>query len=339
MIYEENCKPKIINYLFSQLVLLNMGDVLTFVAPAVSKLINADDYVLMNQDQEVKINDNIDKDTFIIGSSWGRTGTSSLQKALQILGYPCYHMRVIVQNNDYHYFIKLGAQKMALKQSQIKNGDTTPWKNSIIQNYDWNKIFKDRGYHATVDEPTCAFYKELMEYYPNYKVIHNLRDPERWYDSAINTIMRLHLMNRERWLWRFVLGKLPNVYWDCCGDFVFDGQLRNKQKMIQRYKEWNQEVVNHVPKDRLLLLDLKQGWEPLCKFLGIKEIPDIPFPHVNEREIVANAMNIMNNIANIVDGCLIVGVIGVMYYYKDNEFVVYIKTGVIDKFNVLFLGR
>ena len=40
-----------------------------------------------------------------------------------------------------------------------------------------------------------------------------------------------------------------------------------------------------VPKERLLEMDLQDGWEPLCKFLG-KPIPDEPFPRSNEAAAV-----------------------------------------------------
>lgn len=46
------------------------------------------------------------------------------------------------------------------------------------------------------------------------------------------------------------------------------------------HNEW---VHNHVPKDRLLTMDLKEGWEPLAKFLD-KPIPNEPFPHANDGE-------------------------------------------------------
>ena len=36
-----------------------------------------------------------------------------------------------------------------------------------------------------------------------------------------------------------------------------------------------------VHKNQLLDLQLKDGWEPLCKFLG-KEVPRVPFPHIND---------------------------------------------------------
>lgn len=42
--------------------------------------------------------------------------------------------------------------------------------------------------------------------------------------------------------------------------------------------------IRHLLKDqpeRLLEYKLGSGWEPLCEFLG-KEVPEVPFPHVNE---------------------------------------------------------
>ena len=36
-----------------------------------------------------------------------------------------------------------------------------------------------------------------------------------------------------------------------------------------------------VPAARLLVFDVKQGWKPLCAFLGVP-VPSQPFPHLNE---------------------------------------------------------
>lgn len=50
---------------------------------------------------------------------------------------------------------------------------------------------------------------------------------------------------------------------------------------------YNQYVMNLVPKEQLLVMKMKDGWEPLCKFLG-KPIPDEPFPWVNDAEEARN---------------------------------------------------
>ena len=244
-------------------------------------------------------------------------------------------MREMIKNEDVlPYFMPLGNMKMKLKRKNIENEEKEPWNNTTIQDhYNWNKIYKDRGYHATLDEISNVFYKELMAYYPKYKVIHSVRDAEKWYDSAFAATMCLHLMFKESWFWSFIIGKKRcRVYWDCMGDAIFDGKLRDKQYVMKRYNEWNEEVINYVPKDRLLLFDVKQGWEPLCKFLEIDEIPDIPFPHSNERELITNILAKMKIVKNIIDASLIIAIFGILYYYRDSKFMVTAKAVAQDKF-------
>ena len=49
------------------------------------------------------------------------------------------------------------------------------------------------------------------------------------------------------------------------------------------FNEHNEEVKRHVPADKLLVFTSKDGWEPLCAFLGVP-VPDKPFPHVNDSD-------------------------------------------------------
>ena len=85
----------------------------------------------------------------IIGAGFGRTGTLSLKHALETLSFrPCYHMTEL--------FDKPGATE---QWTAITEGAPT----------DWNAVFK--GYQATVDWPACTFYQELMQAYPDAKVL------------------------------------------------------------------------------------------------------------------------------------------------------------------------
>lgn len=43
-----------------------------------------------------------------------------------------------------------------------------------------------------------------------------------------------------------------------------------------------EDVKAAVPPDQLLIFTVDQGWEPLCKFLGVP-VPVGPFPNVNDR--------------------------------------------------------
>ena len=47
-----------------------------------------------------------------------------------------------------------------------------------------------------------------------------------------------------------------------------------------RYEEHNELVKKTIPKENLLVWNLKEGWEPLCKFLDVP-IPDVPVPREN----------------------------------------------------------
>ena len=49
---------------------------------------------------------------------------------------------------------------------------------------------------------------------------------------------------------------------------------------IFRYEDHNELVQKTIPKENLLVWNLKEGWEPLCKFLDVP-IPDVPVPREN----------------------------------------------------------
>lgn len=39
-----------------------------------------------------------------------------------------------------------------------------------------------------------------------------------------------------------------------------------------------------MPRGRLVLFDVREGWGPLCAALGVEAPGDVPFPHVNDSE-------------------------------------------------------
>jgi hypothetical protein len=145
---------------------------------------------------------------------------------------------------------------------------------------DWPALFGD--YQATVDFPGCSFYKELMDTYPDAKVLLTVRDPERWYESTYETVYQLSLLMPRwlRWPQRFseIHRLLSEVYWGG----LFEERFEYRGRAIALFNAWNAEVQATVPADKLLIFDVKQGWEPLCAFLGVP-VPTEPFPHENDR--------------------------------------------------------
>jgi hypothetical protein len=194
----------------------------------------------------------------VIGAGFGRTGTSSLQAALEeLLGGKCYHMKDIVM---YPAQLKMW-HEFALGKTPAM---------------DWELLFA--GYAASVDCPACIYYKEIMEIFPEAKIILTVRDSQAWWKS-FNRLMSL--VDKARLLRFFVpkLHKLSQFADKIIIENVFGGRME-KENCINIFERHNQEVRELVPKGRLLEYDVTQGWKPLCDFLGVA-IPKKPFPHLN----------------------------------------------------------
>ena len=58
-----------------------------------------------------------------------------------------------------------------------------------------------------------------------------------------------------------------------------------------------------MPTHQLLVFDVREGWEPLCKFLDLP-VPDIPFPNVNDKRQLA----VLNNIIHLISWITVLGV-------------------------------
>jgi hypothetical protein len=113
-------------------------------------------------------------------------------------------------------------------------------------------------------------------------VVLSVRDPECWYESTYETIypMLRALPRWSRWLpWARDLHDMTNhLLWEG----QFKGRFEDRAHAIAVFNSWNAEVQATVPAEKLLIFDVKQGWEPLCAFLGVP-VPARPFPHANDR--------------------------------------------------------
>ncbi len=200
----------------------------------------------------------------IIGAGLGRTGTMSLQAALQQLGFgPCHHMTEVFAHPE-----------------QVEG-----WMSAARGEYvDWKWFLRD--YESTVDFPGCAFYKQMMEAFPDAKVLLSVRDPERWYDSCRETIFAIGHKLPMRWIGPYMpkVGPIMRMANQVVWEQMFEGRFLDRDFAIARYQQHVDEVIRHVPADKLLVFDVKQGWEPLCKFLGVPVPDGVPFPHLNDAD-------------------------------------------------------
>jgi hypothetical protein len=66
-------------------------------------------------------------------------------------------------------------------------------------------------------------------------------------------------------------------------DGTFDGRIDDREYAAKVFERHTEEVKARVPEGRLLVYEVREGWGPLCEFLGV-EAPEGPFPHLNGRE-------------------------------------------------------
>jgi hypothetical protein len=202
----------------------------------------------------------------VIGAGFGRTGTMSLKAGLEQLGFgPCYHMLDLIEHPE----------RAPLWQAAVDGEDV-----------DWDAAF--RGYRSTVDWPGATFYRELAARYPDAKVVLTVRDPGHWYDSTLNTIyavreagMRgeLDLDSADVTATPEVMRMIGGLIWEG----TFHGRFLDRAYAIRMFNRHNEAVMETVPRERLLVHEISDGWEPLARFLDV-ERPDTEFPRLNDTE-------------------------------------------------------
>lgn len=204
----------------------------------------------------------------IIGAGLPRTGTLSQKVALELLGFgPCYHMDEVLANT-------------ALVAS---------WTDAFEGRVDWNEMLA--GFGASVDWPGSFYWRELLEAYPDAKVLLSVRDGDAWAKSIKTTIWdflygdsimrdlsraRAHIDPEWQDFVRLVDRMLQRS-----GLFSAESTDLDSGGLAQRMREYNQLVIDTVPAERLLVWSFTDGWGPLCEFLEVP-VPEVEFPRVND---------------------------------------------------------
>jgi hypothetical protein len=204
----------------------------------------------------------------VIGAGFGRTGTLSLKLALETLGLgPCHHMEEVMKHPE-----QIPVWQAAGRGEAV----------------DWAALLKD--YRSTVDWPSAQFWRELAARFPDAKVVLTVRDRARWYESFSKTILVL-MSAREA-----APNETMKAIFDMAQEVIirraFDGRLDDPNHVMAGFDRHNAAVQAALPPERLLVYEVAQGWEPLCRFLG-RPVPATPFPRVNSTaefwELIQNA--------------------------------------------------
>lgn len=190
----------------------------------------------------------------VIGAGLPRTGTMSLKYALpMLLGGRCHHNSVVYTDAAH----------------------VAGWNAALDGTPDWDALYA--GYSAAVDWPTSAFWPELAAAYPDALVLLSLRrDAAEWRRSMENTVVdsyRNPIIRPRPQAQRLAQGVWAKAF----GEPFFD----DPERLTAAYDAHAHRVRESIPPERLIEWTVGDGWEPLCRALGVAVPAGEPFPHLN----------------------------------------------------------
>jgi len=195
----------------------------------------------------------------VIGTGFGRTGTDSMREALTMLGFgPCHHMSEVMAHEEQKRLWRALAKGAAP---------------------DWDRLFA--GYKSCVDWPSAHYWRELIEIYPQARVILTWRSPESWWESFEKTLLAAFAGSTDQ----------DSLGVSLVSKQVFGGRPQDRAHAIAIYRDNVEAVLNTVPAERLLVHKLGDGWAPLCAHLGVP-VPDEPYPTRNTTKDFRTALSL-----------------------------------------------
>jgi len=193
----------------------------------------------------------------IICAGYAKTGTKSIAKALRYLGFTVFDWEEQMFDFRDHWF------------DVFQNG-AKPDVKRVYQNAD-----------VCIDMPGNFFYEEILEAFPDCKVILSVREEDSWIESLVRHLnfyfaMRssiVSMLSPTARKMQYVLHSFLNATIGSCNP-------KSTFVIRKRYRIHNHRVKSIVPADKLLVYNVKEGWKPLCDFLEF-EVPTVAFPHEN----------------------------------------------------------
>lgn len=219
----------------------------------------------------------------VVGAGYGRTGTYSLTLALEELGFPTLHTQHMYDNYE---ILDMWTNNVFVPSIQ---------SNSVTMGKPDFDLIAEHGFTATMDLPTALYVEEIEQHYPDCKFILTTRSSsEVWFRSW--DVLTRSISQPARfgtWFpsvrkigfymrWLFAVVNKDDSYLSV--PFPLPNQI--KRDSIASYEEHNHKVRTVIPPHKLLEYDVKDGWEPLCKFLEIENCPTKPFPKSNSARSV-----------------------------------------------------
>ena len=234
----------------------------------------------------------------VIGAGQGRTGTTSLIKALSKIGLESYHMSKILETPGH---LDLWHDYYVMK--------------SVTLDLLIDRITQD-GFNATMDAPLNYHYQHLMERYPEALVILSLRKDgaEGWVKSMFDSVFLIHPILRRPPLSWFPRAKSLREFFAAMNRELNvplnEANLPKRQDLVPEYDRWARHVQETVPPEKLLVFYPQDGWKPLCDFLAPLSVEverncqkilgsGEPYPHANDKAFIKRLVFGLNLVLDV----------------------------------------
>jgi hypothetical protein len=183
----------------------------------------------------------------VFGVGLSRSGTTSLNKALEMLGY-----------NAAHFINPFTAQMLTLEDAAL--------------------------FDALTDTPVCGMFETLYHMFPNARFIYTRRPVEIWLKSQENHARHLFGVT-DYGVLRETTARRGSVTHGLRRAMLSGGLLYHHRDALaarQAFEARLDAFFDHYDRGRLLVFDMSSGdgWDRLCGFLG-KSAPQAPFPWEN----------------------------------------------------------
>ncbi|CAG8954636.1 hypothetical protein HYFRA_00004556 [Hymenoscyphus fraxineus] len=212
-------------------------------------------------------------------------GLSPMYTALNKLGYRSYHMLEAPKPYNKRYrHINCWREALNFKV------------HGIGQKYspeDFDKLLQE--YSAVTDMPCVNFAAELVAAFPNAKVVLTQREPSSWVKSvetSIYSILGWRIWPFLIWLDPEGLGALHDCLQLGLADWTSPKPWTDRNALARYMPDHIKHIRSLIAPENLLEFHPRDGWEPLCKFLGKASVPDEPFPYVNQGSNAANIVKV-----------------------------------------------
>lgn len=205
-----------------------------------------------------------------------RSGTASMAEALTILGYKdVFHGIKAIDNSSVWSILSRAAD------ATFPN--LPSYTGKAFTRDQWDEMY---GSCEATTDLASLFAPQLVNVYPDAKVVLVIRDFDKWQTSMSTIVDQLWNLTAD-FAVNYVEPLIGSVTGPASrkmmlGYFQASTPDEMRQNMRQTYDRHHRVLREIVPANQLLEYRLEEGWEPLCRFLG-KPVPDTGFPWVNEQ--------------------------------------------------------